>query len=225
MENLFNRIEEKKKEFEIIKKEVNIEDEKQLEYLEDYIDESNLNIVDSVIDYCLLVRLPEFINKEIDKARSAKDLEDLTFRINFDYMYGDSQLIGTIESYCKKIGKVFDNKIKVNPNEKIYNTGCDGLYVDYHLFNDIFSGFRQRLNLYNKKDNQNEKSKLGIICFKDLEDGIGKIRIIGTAKDLANVYYSELQAYNYKNDKEYDKKDLQEKTYSFRYKVNTSSSR
>ena len=220
MENLFRRAKQRKD-------YLDISEETRKEYLQDYIDETNNNFVDTVIDYIFLVNLPNYIKEKIEEARSPFDLDELEFEIKFDerkiHFPYSSTVFHSMKMYCKKYNYPFDNGIPQG-YKMGYNTDCEGLYVDHSLYYELIAEVKSRAKIYDDSEKREGNGKISVEFCTD--GNVEYVTIKGSAKDLANIYYSELQAYNYKKGNtekpiEFDRKELKEKAYSLRIHINS----
>ena len=168
MENFYSRITQRKN-------YLDISEEEKREYVDEYISETNLNLIDSIIDYHFIVKLPEFISDCIKNAQKSSDLDELDFEIKYvegQTTFPEYSTFGPMQMYCEE----FTCRIVVAPLRVAGKTG---------------------------------------------------VRIHGSAKDLATIYYLELEHYGQRNsykkdDKvilaDYDEKDLEKKAYQLRVK-------
>ncbi len=224
MENFYSRITERKKYLDISEKE-------KKEYEDEYVSETNINLIDSIIDYHFIVKLPDFISKSIKKSRKSSDLDKLDFEIEYieeKTTFPEYSSFGPMKMYCEEFTYPFDNSAR-KQTKYTYDTGCEGLFVDRRLYDKLYDETFKRAMIYNGFDRHEDKP--GIVVTPLHYVGRTGVNIHGTAKELATIYYLELESYgqrnSYKKDNkvclaDYDEKDLTKKAHQLRVKRSPS---
>ena len=220
MENFYSRITQRKN-------YLDISEEEKREYVDEYISETNLNLIDSIIDYHFIVRLPKYISDCIKNAQKSSDLDELDFEIKCvegQTTFPEYSTFGPMQMYCEEFTCPFDNSAR-RQTKYTYDTGCEGLFIDRKLHDKLYVETLKRTMIYN--GSYSREGKPGIVVTPLRVAGKTGVRIHGSAKDLATIYYLELEHYGQRNsykkdDKvilaDYDEKDLEKKAYQLRVK-------
>ena len=209
MYNMYKRLKQRKA-------FINLDDDKKKEFNEDIAEvkmEMNEDFVDSIIDKIIFECMNNKIQSTLKSAKSEEELENLEIvirikdtsgRINSRNASEDTyyyQEFATLPNYFSS-----PNCIELNPyiNEVIY--------LDQKLTKLFENKIMDRLSVYTNP-NLDKKSSVTIETVKLPRLVTEKcIKIKGSIKDLIDIYYSELQAYNYRNRSEkesnYNKMDF-----------------
>lgn len=193
MYNMFERLKQKEA-------HMNLDENIKQEYIsdrEEMMAEMNEDFIETVIDKLLLIDLRKKIEQELKYAKTKEQLDETTFSIKIEYGIGyvpyDGK--GSRQPVYNFLTPGLSYRDKTN---KVSTDMCSGeyIYMDDKLTEMFEKRLMDRLSVYSNKDKENRtENPINKI------DNIGTFtfRITASVKELIEIYYGELQYYNYRN--------------------------